>query len=142
VIGAGYEYLRTLETDKTKRESRIIFHATANKSPGGGLLFTDRNRLEFRWVNGTYNFRYRNKLTVDRAFKVNGFRFTPYISGELFWDRNHHSWTQNEYSTGVQLPYKKQFKLDVYYLHQNCTTCNQQHVNVAGLTLNLYFKRK
>lgn len=142
VIAAGYEYLRTLESDKTKRESRIIVQGTGNKSPGAGFLFTDRNRLEFRWVNGAYNFRYRNRLTIDRAFKVSGFRFTPYGSGELFRDRNHHSWNQNEYSAGVQFPYQKKLRLDVFYLHQNCTTCNQQHVNAFGVTLNLYFKRK
>jgi hypothetical protein len=142
VVGAGYEYLQTLENNKIKRESRIIFQGTGNKSPGAGFLVTNRNRLEFRWVNGAYNFRYRNKLTVDRAFKVSGFRFTPYGSGELFWDRNHHSWNQNEYSLGVQLPYKQLLKLDAFYLHQNCTTCNQQHVNVFGLTLNFYFNRK
>ena len=142
VLAAGYEYLQTIESDKTRRENRVIVQGTGNQSPGAGFLLTDRNRLEFRWVNGAYNFRYRNKLSVDRAFKVSGFRFTPYSSGEMFWDRNHHSWSQNQYSVGVHLPYKQLLKFDIYYLHQNCTTCSQQHVNVAGLTLNLYFKMK
>ena len=142
VLGAGYEYLQTLENDKTKRENRIIIQGAAHHSPGAGLLVTDRNRVEFRWVNGAYNFRYRNKLIVDRAFRANKFRFTPYASGELFWDRNHHLWNENQYSFGVQLPYKQRLMLDIFYLHQNCTTCSQTHVNVAGLTLNLFFKRK
>lgn len=142
VLGAGYEYVQTIENGKKKRENRIIFQGTARYNLAAGFLATDRNRLEFRWVNGAYNFRYRNKLVIKRAFRINRFRLAPYASGELFRDRNRHSWNQNEYSFGVELPYQKRFMIDIFYLHQNCTTCNQQHVNVAGLTLNLYFKRK
>ena len=142
VVGAGYEYLHTTQNGKTKRENRIVFQGTGRHRPGAGFLLTDRNRLEFRWVNGAYNFRYRNKLTVNRAFRVDKFRFTPYASGELFWDRNHHSWNENQYSFGVQLPYKHRLMLDTFYLHQNCTTCSQQHVNVLGITLNFYFNRR
>ena len=142
VLGAGYEYLQTTQNDDTKRENRIIVQGTGRHRPGAGFLLTDQNRIEFRWVNGVYDFRYRNKLTVNRALRVNKFRFTPYASGELFWDRNHHSWGEDQYSFGVQLPYKHRLMLDTFYLHQNCTTCSQQHINVFGLTLNLYFKQK
>lgn len=38
--------------------------------------------------------------------------------------------------------YKQRLSLDTFYLHQNCTTCSKQHINVLGLTLNLYFKGK
>lgn len=142
VLGAGYEYLQTTQSGNTKRENRIVFQGTGRHRPGAGFLLTDRNRIEFRWVNGVYDFRYRNKFTVNRAFRVDKVRLTPYASGELFWDRNHHSWNENQYSFGVQLPYKQRLMLDTYYLHQNCTTCSQQHINVLGLTLNLYFKGK
>ena len=142
VLGGGYEYLQTTQSDKTKRENRIVVQGTGRHLPGAGFLLTDRNRVEFRWVNGVYDFRYRNKLTVNRALKVNSFRLTPYASGELFWDRNHHSWGEDQYSFGVQFPYKQRLMLDTFYLHQNCTTCSQQHINVLGLTLNLYFRQK
>ena len=134
--------MQTNQNDKIKREHRIILQATPKYIPGAGVLVQDRNRVEFRWNDGTYDFRYRNELTIDRPFKLSAFRFTPYAAGELFWDRNHHSWNQNQYAFGVQLPYKKRLMLDTYYLRQNCTTCNQDPLNVFGLTLNLYFRRK
>jgi hypothetical protein len=142
VVGAGYEYLQTIQNGKTKGENRIIVQSTPRHRPGAGFLLQDRNRAEFRWVNGVYDFRYRNRLTVDRAFRVSNFRFTPYASGELFWDRNHHSWNENQYSFGVQFPYKSRLMLDTFYLRQNCTTCSQNPLNVWGVTLNLYFRRK
>lgn len=70
------------------------------------------------------------------------YEFTPYATGELFWDRNHHSWNQNQYAFGVQLPYKRHLMVDTYYLRQNCTTCSEDPLNVWGVTLNLYFRSK
>jgi hypothetical protein len=138
----GYEYLRTTQNDQTKSENRIIIQATPRYIPGAGFLLTDRNRIEFRWVNGSYDARYRNKLTLDRHLRLKKLGFTPYASGELFYDRNHHSWNENQYAFGVQMPYKRHLMLDTYYLRQNCTTCSQDPLNVFGLTLNLYFGRK
>ena len=140
VVGGGYENLNTKQINGTKREHRVVVQLTPKYVPFGRLLLQDRSRAEFRWVDGVYNFRYRNKLTAQRAFKVSKFRFTPYASGELFWDRNRHAWNQNQYAFGVQLPYKKLLMLDTFYLRQNCTTCSPDPVSVLGFTLNFYFK--
>jgi hypothetical protein len=142
VVAVGYEYVQTTQSDNTKRENRIIIQATPRHIPGAGLLLQDRNRVELRWVNGNFSARYRNKLTVQRGFNADRFRFTPYASGELFFDGNHHSWNQNQYAFGVQLPFKRRLMVDTYYLRQNCTTCSQDPLNVWGLTLNLYFRSK
>ena len=142
VVGGGYEFVKTEQPSGTKREHRVMVQSTPKYIPGGGVLVQDRSRAEFRWVDGVYNFRYRNKLTVDRPLKINKFRFTPYVSGEMFWDRNHHAWNENQYAFGVQLPYKKLAMLDTYYLRQNCTTCSQDPISVFGITVNFYFRRK
>ena len=142
VVAGGYEYLNTAQGDKKKREHRIIIQATPRYVPGADISISDQNKVEFRWVNGAYDVRYRNKVTVDRPFKLNDFRFTPYASGELFYDRNHRSWNENRYAFGAQLPYKKRLMVDTFYLRQNCTTCSQNPLNVWGITLNLYFRRK
>lgn len=141
VLGGGYEYLHTDQNNETKREHRIILEGTPRHILGPGVLLQDRNRVELRWVDGNFSARYRNRFTVQRAFKASGFRFTPYASGELFYDGNHHSWNQNQYAFGVQWPYKKRLMLDTYYLRQNCTTCSQDPLNVFGVTLNVYFRR-
>jgi len=143
VIGGGYEYLHDSQNGKIKNENRIVLAGTGHFTPiGGGLLLTERNRIEFRWVEGTYNFRYRNKVAVDHHFKTGDFSFIPYAAGELFYDRNHHSWNENHYAFGSQFPYKKLLMVDAYYLHKNCTTCNPQSVNVIGLTVNVFLRTK
>jgi hypothetical protein len=79
-------------------------------------------------------------LTVERSFQGPGVRFTPYVWGELFYDSQTHSWNENRYAFGVQLPFKRRFMLDNYYQRQNCITCTPKHLNVWGLTLNFYFR--
>ncbi len=140
VLGAGYEYLHTVENVSTKIENRIIAEATP-RVLFTHLLLADRNRGEFRWVKGVYDFRYRNKLVISDRLQVGALRFRPYGSGELYYDRNHDSWDQSQYGFGIQFPYKKSLMLDTYLLHQNCTTCKRNPVNILGATLNLYFRK-
>ena len=45
---------------------------------------------------------------------------------------------ENQYAFGVQWPYKKMFMLNTYFLHQHCTTCSTNPLNVAGVTANFY----
>ena len=84
--------------------------------------------------------RYRNQLTVERGFRERGVRLIPYAWGELFYDSQTHSWNENRYAFGVQLPYKRLFMLDNYYQRQNCTIGTPKHLNVWGMTLNFYFR--
>jgi hypothetical protein len=140
VLGGGYQYDETIQSGKPSHEDRMIVQLTGQYRPGAGFFLADRNRVEFRWVNGKYSTRYRNQLTVERSFHGPGVRFTPYAWGELFYDSETHSWNENRYAFGVQLPYKRRFMLDNYYQRQNCTTCTPMHVNVWGLTLNFYFR--
>jgi len=138
-VGGGYEFITTGDSGVGKREHRVVAQATPNYVFGWGIRAQDRNRLEFRWKDGAYNFRYRNRLIIERPFRFGKLRLTPYAAGELFWDRNRHAWNENEYAFGVQWPFRKIFKLNTYYLRQNCTTCSQDPLNVFGVTANFYF---
>ena len=141
VLGAGYEYLDTNDTGKIKRENRLVIQGTPNYSLSPfKLLVQDRSRIEFRWVNGTYSTRYRNKLTVERSLRIEHFAITPYTSGEVFYDKQHKNWTENQYAFGLIWPYKHLLSIDSYYLRQNCTTCKEAHVNAVGLTVTIFWK--
>lgn len=140
VVAGGYEFLQTNQTGKTKDESRVIIEAIPGFRPPAGFLVRDTNRVELRWVNGVYSTRYRNKLDAERDFITHGFRFTPYGFAEVFYDGATNSWNQEYYAAGVQWPYKRLLMLDTYYLLQKCPTCKPPTANVAGVTLNVYFR--
>jgi len=140
VFSGGYEYLDTHQDNRTTIENRILAEVTP-QALVATVLVSNRNRGEFRWVNGAYDFRYRNKLVISDRLKFGALRFTPYGSGELYYDRNRRSWNQSQYGFGVQLPYKKSLMLDTYLIHQSCTDCEPNPVNMVGITLNLYFRQ-
>jgi hypothetical protein len=139
VAGVGYEYLRTIQSGQDSQEDRLAVQVTPRYRPPADFLLTDRNRVEFRWVNGEYSTRYRNKLTVERDSCVRGFRFDPYVSAEFFYDISKSSWNQEQYAAGILLPYRRVLMVDLYYLRQNCGTCSPEHLNAFGLTVNLFF---
>lgn len=143
VIGGGYEFLKRSQNSQTAREHRLSLDVTPRYLLPAGFLASDRNRIELRWVNGDYNARYRNKLMVGRPLELHRFRFTPYAMGELFFDRNSHSWNRTHYGFGSQFPGKGRFMVDTFYLRENCSgaSCSRTPVNIWGVTLNTYFRR-
>ena len=139
VFGVGYQFWKTTQDDKSpSNENRALIEATPRYYLGWQILLTDRNLVELRTINGEYSTRYRNRLTVERAFLVEHLRFDPYAWGELFYDTRYDSWVQNQFSFGVQFQFKRHWMLDGYYLHQNTSHSTPNHLNVAGLTLNIF----
>jgi hypothetical protein len=139
VFGGGYERLQTLNSGKTSDENRLALQVVAGFRPASRLLLSDRNRVEFRWVNDVYSTRYRNLVQGEYDLKIHEFRFTPYASAEFFYSSTASSWNQEWYTAGTEWPYKRILMIQTYYLRQNCTTCNPANLNVGGLTLNFFF---
>ena len=139
VLGAGYEYLRTADAGEQSHENRITFDMTPNLRPGSRLLLRDRNYLELRWIDGNYSTTYRNQVTAEGDLRVHDIRFTPFAHVEFFYDSPKHSWDQKWYTGGFQLPYRRVFMLETYYLREHCPTCRPENWNAGGVTLNFFF---
>src|SRR5262249_16760398 len=56
VFAAGYEYLHTVQNGSKRIQNRILAQVTPHIPLFAGLLLSNRNRTEFRWVNGAYDF--------------------------------------------------------------------------------------
>jgi hypothetical protein len=138
VTGLGYEHLRTFEPGSDSVENRLLFSTTPRAKPLGPLLLEDRNRIEFRWVDGDYSTRYRNRLTASADLETGGFRFSPYASAEFFYDITDGAWKQQQYAAGLQVPWRSLLRVDLYYLRQKCGSCSPEHLNVFGLTLGFF----
>lgn len=138
VLGIGYEYLDTQGGASPKYENRLKAQATGRHRVGEAVLIEDRNRFEFRWVNGGYSSRYRNRLRVEVDLHQESFRYSPYVSAEVFYSWATNSWNEQQYTVGIQWPHRQLWVLDTYYLRQNCSTCSPQHLNVAGVSLGLF----
>ena len=152
ILRTGYRFGTSVgETSEPFKEHRLLTEQTLRKLLPGNLLLSDRNREDFRFLNGDFSFRYRNRVTLEREFQLQKRTVTPYVSGELFYDTRFDSWNRNRLAVGVQtslrrgplrkmlLP-KRQVILDVYYMRQNDSRSNPAHVNAIGASLAFYFR--
>jgi hypothetical protein len=133
------------------KEHRLLTEQTLRQLLPGDLLLSDRNREDFRFVNGDFSFRYRNRVTLEREVHLlKGRTITPYVSGEICYDSRFNTWNRNRFAVGVQqsllrgplrkmlLP-ERQVILDLYYMRQNDSRSDIQHVNAIGAALAFYF---
>ena len=153
ILRTGYRFGSsvgsTSDSDPFK-EHRVLTEQTLRKLLPGDLLLSDRNGEDFRFVNGDFSFRYRNRVTVERELHLGKRVFTPYVWGELFYDSRYGVWNRNHYAVGVQTSFrpgpvlkmllpKRQIILDLNFTRQNDSRSDRPHVNALGAALSFYF---
>src|SRR6476620_10362867 len=152
IFRAGYRYETAVGSNSDPfKEHRLLTEQTLRKLVPGDFLLSDRNREDFRFVNGDFSFRYRNRVTLEREVHLfKGRSITPYASEEVFYDTRYNTWNRNRFAVGVQqslrrgplrkmlLP-ERQIILDLYYMRQNDSRSDIPHVNAIGAALAFYF---
>jgi hypothetical protein len=133
----GYRYMPSTDGPT---ENRGVMEATARYPLKFGLLISDRNRADLRFISGEFSWRYRNRLTIERTFSILSYHFSPYVRGEVYYDSKYEKWSRTTEAFGVAFPIRRHTEIEPYYEHQNDTgkSPNRQ-VNALGLVLNLYF---
>jgi Protein of unknown function (DUF2490) len=152
ILRTGYRYGTAVGSNSEPfKEHRLLTEQTLRHLLPGDLLLSDRNREDFRFVNGDFSFRYRNRVTLEREVHLfKGRTITPYVSGEIFYDTRYNTWNRNRWAVGLQqsllrgplrkmLLHKRQVILDLYYMRQNDSRSEIQHVNAIGAALAFYF---
>ena len=136
-LSIGYRYVNTPDKPAI---NRIIFEATPNLPLKGDILISVRNRGELNYSSGDLTWRYRNRLSVQRAFAIHSYHPIPYASVEFYYDSKYNKWSSTDVYAGCKFPIRKRFQIDPYYEHENNTGKKpNQQVNALGLILNVYF---
>lgn len=139
-FGIGYRYL-TNEDKGRPAENRALLQLTSRLRLPGALLLSDRSQADLRVIGDIFSWRYRNRLTVERPFKIRSYWLTPYLRAEVFYDSRFNAWNKNDYEVGVILPAGDRFEFQPYYAHSNDSRSTTQHVNAVGFTVSMYFRR-
>jgi hypothetical protein len=138
VLSFGYRYLPQSNAPATNRLEPI---ATFNFPLKNKVHVSDRNRFDLDWSNGTFQWRYRNRLTLQRSLRLGSLRVSPYASVEPFYESRYQKWSTTEITAGMEFPVGKHTELTPYYQHQNNTgKAPNQQVDAIGLILSLYFR--
>lgn len=140
----GYYYAQSLGDSGAAYTEQYIpaeFHIRTYSVVG--ILITDRNRIEVGKINSANVFRYRNRLTIERQFKlIDQVRITPYANIEASFDSRYDTFNRIKTTVGAKLPIFSFFSVDGYYAFSNDTRSSIQNKHGAGLTLNLYIEPK
>lgn len=137
VLSIGYRYLPSPNAPPVNRMEPVV---TLNAAVKHKLLITDRNRADLDWQSGSFNWRYRNRLSLGSKLHIRGYDPEPYVSAEVFYASQYAKWNDTAIYVGCVLPVGQHVGLEPYYEHQNITSKNpNQQLNQAGLILNLSF---
>jgi len=138
VVSAGYRYLTG-----TPSTNRLVLEATSHFPAKFALLLSDRNRSDLDWSDGRFEWRYRNRLEIQKSVTIRSYHPSPYASVEVYYESQYQKWSTTEIYVGCLFPIKKHFELDPYYEHQNNTGKKpNSQLNGIGLILNMYFSRE
>ena len=143
VLGTVFETSKTTEAGESRTENKVAFDTWgrwAFKKPK--ILVTDRNRIEFRWVNGDFHIRYRNWLFAERPFRINKYKISPFVGAEPFWDQRYKKWNLFRFMGGVRLPAWRGSYFDVFYVREHCRTCATLNTDVFGINYFIPLRRK
>ena len=137
MLRAGYRYM---PSTNGATEHRGLLEATARYPLARGVLLSDRNRVDFRFIDGEFAWRYRNRISAERALSIHSFHFIPYLRAEAYYDGEVGKWSRTAETVGCIFPFRRRYELEPYYEHQNDTsTAPNRQVNALGLVLSMYF---
>jgi hypothetical protein len=135
----GYRYFFSPGAAQ-ENENRVVLEASPRLPVFWKVLLTERNRGQLRVIAGKFSWRYRNRLTLERAIRVSSHSFSPFLRGEGFYDSNYEKWSATALSAGAIFPVKKHIELEPCLQHQNQTaSIPNRHVETLGVKFSLYF---
>lgn len=138
VLEAGYRYI-TAPNEPT--DNRFLTSATSHLPMKGDFLITDRNRADLDWKDGTFKWRYRNKVTLERTVAIYSYHLIPYVAFEPYYTSQYNKWSTTTEYVGCILPVGKHVEFNPYYEHENDTGSkhgNKQE-NYVGLAVYFFF---
>jgi len=136
-LSTGYGYYYT--PAQAKDENRLIAEFTVDGNLPAELKLLDRNRFEWRWVNGVYSTRYRNQLRLQRTVPLaNDQSVQPYAEVEIFYTFSSASITRVTTQIGAVYKIAPWGSIDGGYVHQNDQSASVNNVNAIELTFRFY----
>jgi hypothetical protein len=129
----GYNYI---PSTNSATEQRIVMELSPRFPLLAGIVAIVRNGGDFRFINGGFSTRYRNRLTLERLFKAGAWHITPYARIEETFDTRYGKWNSTAVAEGAVFAWKKHWEVEAYLQHQNDTS-KPPNLQINGLGLKL-----
>jgi uncharacterized protein DUF2490 len=117
VFGLNYKFQRLKLKSVWTNEHRIEIQPIV-KWAWDRIKFSLRNRLEYRIVEGKQKWRLRERFKLKRGMNWDGFKFTPFISEEVFYSFKSKELSQTRFIVGASKEITRKFGMDLYYMYR------------------------
>lgn len=104
------------------------------------IILTNKNRFDWRIIDGSFEPRYRPRLTLEKDMRTEYLYFTPHIFGEYYVYFNQKGLNRFRLNAGIQTKFTAHIEFETYYTHQFDNGKNANALNAMGLALKFYFK--
>lgn len=139
MVRIGYRYMPTYDSDDPA-ENRALLEGTARYPLMRGVLVSNRNRLDFRVIDGDDSWRYRNRLSFEKELSLGPLRLNPYARAEIFYDSRVDEWSRTEFMAGMSFPAGR-WEFEGYFDYQHDTGgSSNRAVRAIGAVVNLYLR--
>lgn len=137
---AGLRY-QSVPDDESATEWRVIGELTPRTMLPLDFILAFRNRLDLRWIDHEFSWRYRPRLWLERELPVGPhLSLVPYGSAEIFWASSSDGWTRTRYQVGTGVAVTPWFAPEVYWAHQSDDAPDGEMITDAlGVVLAFYF---
>jgi hypothetical protein len=139
---AGFLYSTTpTKADKPVNEYTIVTEANIRLYLPFKFLLIPKNRIDWRFLNGDFNPRYRAKLQLERDVSTGYLSFNLYAYAEYFANINSDAHNRTRFAFGSELKVSKHANFEVYFVHQFDNGLDVPTVDAIGLSLKLFFHK-
>ena len=140
-ISPAFLYLAQQPLKNIKRYENRVNLAITLIYPSKKYTVSDRNQFEKRFLsNRPDTWRYRNRLQVERNVNVKKFKFSVYVSDEVFYDSGAKAWTRNRFLAGITHKFSPRYAIDFYGGRQNDGRTRRGNWNIIGTALKIRLK--
>jgi len=142
-LRAGYLYSSTPpESEDPFKENTFVTEANVRFHLPYEILLTNKNRFDWRSINGSFEPRYRPRLTVEKDMHTEYLYFTPSIYAEYYVYFHGGGLNRFRISPSIQIKVTSHMEFETYYVHQFDNGKNVNALDAMGLALKFYFKHK
>jgi len=139
-FNGGYLYIPPAPNGTAAVENRAFSQFIARVPWPNSFLTTDRSETDLRWISGSFYWRYRNRISMQRNFKIRSYTFTPLVFGELQYYSKYDSWYRNDYGAGVRFEVGKLAEILPYFERENTSYDKPAHTNAVGVSVTFFFR--
>jgi hypothetical protein len=104
------------------------------------ILITNRVRSDFRFLDGVFTPRLRDRLKLERSLRFGRTAVTPYAHAEAFYDWRYDVWHRFRYTAGAEWELSRRVVIEGYYVRQRDNRSSTRYLNAVGVVLQLYFR--